>query len=724
MKETQQTLEKMTGLAQRREVIIFISCSLLILLVIAVLYTQQRQTDNNLQETQALSSMHQSSEILKRDILRSYTDIQFIASLKQARNANPESSESLEELEETFTNFARTQKRYYQVRMLDREGMEIVRIDWDVEKTKQVKGDSLQDKSEREYFKQSLDLPPGSTYVSDLNLNREHGKIESPFKPVIRFETPVTSPSGEAGNLVILNYDCQEIFQEISSSAPSGKTYLVRSDGHFILGPDPDSEWGWELGHEIQLGSLFPDVEEELNQADQNEGIIWSEEGLFSYGAVHVLPDEKENIKSPLSSYWLLHHIPRDESVAGLQKWGTGLLTGFAALIPLLALTIIWNTAARLRHRNAMLARTELEKAEAKLRGIFNSSNNIVGLMKPDGTLIDINQTAIDSTGVTFEEITGKPLWETVWWKHSPELQERLKKAIQKAASGERDSFEATFPGYKGQFVEVEFTVSPVLTKDGRVIYLVPEGYDITVRKHQERELQHSYDQLEETNRELEQFAYVASHDLRSPLRGISQAASFIIEDEADNLSESSKGYFEKLKARIVRMQILLDDLLVYSRISRADTQLEEVDIAQLIKEVLDLLIIPEGFVINVPDKLPTFVTSVTPLRQIFLNLVGNALKHHDKNEGLITIGFTELENMYEFQVSDDGPGIEERYHEQIFEMFRTLKPRDDVEGSGMGLAIIRKLVRRYGGEITVESTPGQGSTFRFTWPKTIPAEK
>lgn len=258
---------------------------------------------------------------------------------------------------------------------------------------------------------------------------------------------------------------------------------------------------------------------------------------------------------------------------------------------------------------------------------------------------------------------------------------------------------------------------------DGKVTNLVPEGRDITSLKQRERENEQYLLELQESNSDLEQFAYVASHDLRSPLRGTSSIAHFIEEDEGDNLSDSSKGYLHKLKIRIHRMEPLLDDLLSYARTRRSSELPVEISTGELVFEILDLLEIPEGFEVKVPADMPTLVGHATPLRQVLLNLISNAVKHHDKNEGLVALSVTERGGLFEFRIADNGPGIERQYHEKIFEMFRVLQSRDSVEGSGMGLAIIRKIARRYGGSIAVESTQGGGTTFVFSWPKELPVE-
>jgi len=224
--------------------------------------------------------------------------------------------------------------------------------------------------------------------------------------------------------------------------------------------------------------------------------------------------------------------------------------------------------------------------------------------------------------------------------------------------------------------------------------------------------------ELERSNRELDQFAYIASHDLRAPLRAIDNLAAWIAEDAGVLLPAPSREHLQKLQERIQRMENLLDDLLAYSRADRLHGQPTLVDSRALVQSVIYLFAPASTFQIVLPPTMPHFLTVRVPLETVFRNLIGNAIKHHQRPDGMITIGAIDGEQQVTFTVSDDGPGIDAEFHERIFGMFQTLRPRDQVEGSGVGLAIVKKIVESLGGRVTVESAVGQGATFRFTWPK------
>ena len=225
---------------------------------------------------------------------------------------------------------------------------------------------------------------------------------------------------------------------------------------------------------------------------------------------------------------------------------------------------------------------------------------------------------------------------------------------------------------------------------------------------------------LERSNRELDAFAYAASHDLRAPLRGIANLAQWIEEDlaAASQLKPETAEMLQLMRSRMHRMEALIEGLLEYSRAGRVHHKPEIVDVAQLVRDVIDLLAPPEGATVTLGAVLPTISTERLPLQQIFLNLINNALKHAAREDVQVSLDMQDRDRFYEFSVSDNGPGIPPEFHNRIWGIFQTLESRDKVEATGIGLALVKKLVEARGGRAWVESTVGQGATFRFLWPK------
>ena len=232
---------------------------------------------------------------------------------------------------------------------------------------------------------------------------------------------------------------------------------------------------------------------------------------------------------------------------------------------------------------------------------------------------------------------------------------------------------------------------------------------------------QHGKD-LERSNRDLDDFAYVASHDLRAPLRDIDNLASWIADDAGALLPAASKRHLDLLQARITRMERLLDDLLAYSRADRVHAPPEDVDVHAVIEQALRVVGPHDGFELVVSGDRPTIRAPRVPLEQVIRNLVSNGIKHHHRAQGRITIRVSSGEPLLAISVTDDGPGIAPEFHERVFRMFQTLRPRDEVEGSGMGLAIVKKVVESHGGTVSIVSALGEGTTLHFTWPAKWPA--
>ncbi len=222
---------------------------------------------------------------------------------------------------------------------------------------------------------------------------------------------------------------------------------------------------------------------------------------------------------------------------------------------------------------------------------------------------------------------------------------------------------------------------------------------------------------LEQSNRDLDQFAYVASHDLKAPLRGIANLAQWLEEDLGESLSGDSREHLNLLRGRVNRMEALIEGILTYSRAGRARDDVEFVDTAKLVATAIDLLAPPSNVTVNVKPPLPSLVTERLPLEQVFMNLIGNAIKYGSRVNPLVTVAAEEKGDMAHFTVTDNGPGIAPQFHEKIWQIFQTLAPRDEIEGTGIGLSVVRKLVESRGGRAWVESNVGQGSTFHFTWP-------
>lgn len=225
---------------------------------------------------------------------------------------------------------------------------------------------------------------------------------------------------------------------------------------------------------------------------------------------------------------------------------------------------------------------------------------------------------------------------------------------------------------------------------------------------------------LEKRCKELDEFAYITSHDLKAPLRAIANLSQWIEEDIANQLNPENLHQLQLLRGRVYRLESLIEGLLQYSRAGRLKSEPQDVDVALLLKQVIDTLNPPAQFMITVAPEMPTLLTERLPLEQVFTQLIDNAIKHHPLVDGTVKIGVQEQSDAYEFTVVDDGLGIAPQFHERVFGIFQTLQAKDTLESTGLGLAIVKRIVEGKGGTIRLESQEGQGATFYFTWPKVL----
>ncbi|GGP67862.1 PAS domain S-box protein [Shewanella saliphila] len=299
---------------------------------------------------------------------------------------------------------------------------------------------------------------------------------------------------------------------------------------------------------------------------------------------------------------------------------------------------------------------------------------------------------------------------------YTPESQPIIRQTLAQAIeTGKTWDVEVRFVKANGKLIWVR-VMGTIEYENGQAVRLAGTIQDVSERKYYLEELSRS-------NAELHNFAYVASHDLKSPLRGIDQLASWLEEDLQGKLSDEDAEYLTLMRGRINRMEKLLDDLLTYSRAGKKADAIHAVNVKDVVENVFDLCNTQNRFKLVFNSTVGDIITASVPLEQVLRNLINNAIKHHHTGSGTVSVSVTTTGRFYEFTVSDDGPGIPEQYAEKVFTMFTTLKPRDEVEGSGMGLAIVKKIVVAMGGDIRLEVIQDKGACFSFTWPINIDSD-
>jgi PAS domain S-box-containing protein len=358
-----------------------------------------------------------------------------------------------------------------------------------------------------------------------------------------------------------------------------------------------------------------------------------------------------------------------------------------------------------------------VHKSDELFRMLAEGVPNHLLFLDPELRIVFANDVFLEATGWSEKKAVGVHISDVVGVERFLERQPYYQRAL----AGETVSYDSTgAAGSENGFFH--FSYRPSFDESGNVRGIFSMATDISERRKIQLELEAKQTELLRSNKDLEQFAYVASHDLKAPLRAIELLVQWIVEGLAGYDTNGVQENLALLGKRTQRLNRLLDDLLAYSRAGRKVGAYRMSDTHALVLDVAQMIDPPPMISISIEGTLPKFKTHPTPLEQVLRNLMSNAVKHHPGPEGRVVVSCKEEGDRYVFAVQDDGEGIPQEYSERVFEMFQTLKPRDQVEGSGMGLAIVNRIVQWQGGRVWFEPAPsGRGTVFKFQWKKNQP---
>jgi PAS domain S-box-containing protein len=606
-----------------------------------------------------------------------------------------------------FGRIVMRRAEYLQVRVIALDGgREVVRVVRAGSGSRSVPAAELASVEGERFFREaSSGLLPGTAHYTHVEIADMSARGNAGPEAVWRVVYPIPDPAGKPIGLAVIDVDYVKMLAGALKDAPPNRDILVfNSDGDGLE----------RLAGEETMRFLRRDQMGQPSFVDPRQmapGL--AEAAVRQGGAISFAVRRYFDAQQPYGFVGVALREPESRLLA--QAWEARretLVIGAAILVVVVLVSFL----ASRRFADYVV------DVAARSRAVIDSALDVIISIDEDGRILSDNPAVErvfqympgELVGQSIDKLmgVGGPGAHNVYLGHYKETGiRRVIGHVREVTARRRDG--SVFPA--------ELSVSETIINGQRIF--TGNVRDISTRKAADAERERLIEALASSNRELDEFAFVASHDLKAPLRVIDNASMWLAEDLADRLDDESRENLGLLRSRVRRMDRLLDDLLEYSRIGRKSNEQwrEVVTGAQLRDDVMALVPLRDGFHVTFDPSFNAISAARMPLQQILINLIGNALKHHDLEQGEIVVTAEAREKTYLIRVIDDGPGIPDEYREQIFKMFQTLRPRDRVEGSGMGLAIVRKHVDVLGMSLSVERAGARGSIFEFTYPRPLP---
>ncbi|MHA7056318.1 sensor histidine kinase [Aquimarina sp. M1] len=376
----------------------------------------------------------------------------------------------------------------------------------------------------------------------------------------------------------------------------------------------------------------------------------------------------------------------------------------------------LYDLTIELRTANHKLEKLFYEKKN-ELQGVFDNLVDAYVLIDIQGNILDMNTSAIDLFGydITDEKINVVSLIYNEDYQYAMSSFQKL------VTTGSFSDYKARVYTKNKGVRTVHINASIVKDSEGKTIGAQGIVRDITLQLEQENQREQLLQNLETSNKELNDFAHVVSHDLKSPLRGMNALINWLKEDYKEILDLSAQKSFDSLLQKIEKMDNLIEGILEYSSIDKQQIQKKNIDLSEVLADIISMIHVPKHFTISIKNHLPFIEGDQYRLQQLFQNLISNAIKYNDKIQGALEIFCHDKGRYWEFELADNGPGIPKAYHSKIFEVFQTVNATK--ESTGVGLSIVKKIVDLYDGSVRVSSEKGKGTTFYITLKKQLKSD-
>lgn len=664
-------------------------------------------------------------------------------------------------LQDIFSSMILSRDSYVQIRFIGvaDNGRELVRVNKRNGKVIAVPNSELQQKDNEFYFNEIIKYSAGEVYYSTVSLNREWGKIQEPFQPVIRVAIPIHDDDNNIFGMIIINAEYEIILREALENIESNKNlYIFDEAGNMLTYNNQTDDTVFHFRSGIQVFAKFPFLRQIIG-SDVNSGNlnidIDGKENAVSYSKAHYDPIRDDRLLLSVMS------ISKEEllnPVYEVQKEYMYLISALVMISLCLSAFFAYRQASPLKMMTSAikgwseedekidlpvnlsdeigdLARAfeklierlnKLREQEQKtafrksyLASIVETSEDAIISKSLEGIITSWNRGASRLFGFTPLEAIDQNISLII----PPEFMEEEKELIARIdARKSVQSMETKRLNKQGDLIDISLSASPIYNSNKAIVGISTIMRDISDRVKAEEEILRS-------NAELERFAYIASHDLQEPLRMVSNFTEILCDSYYNKkLDDEAKEYMEIIISSTKRMQDMVADLLEYSRVGSKEGNLTVVDSRKHIDLALENLhevIVEANAVIEVDKNLPMISMYPSKFTSLIQNLIGNALKYRDESRvSKVCIHCDEHGSVWQFTIKDNGIGMKKEYLEQIFVIFKRLHSKDEYSGTGIGLAICKKIVDSFGGDIWVESEYGKGSIFYFTVPKVKKNEK
>ena len=658
-----------------------------------------------------------------------------------------------------FVHMLELNPTYLQVRFLDASGagQELVRVDkLSSGLSRVIPDDELQLKSKELYFQETLKREVGDIYISDFNLNREHGKIEIPHKPVIRACSPIYSKNGSLLGMVVINKSAVAFLSRFKKSSGGRRSYIVDNNGRFLVHPDPTKSFEFEYREVPGILESYPVLFKKVLEAStsSNPTQLRSYIGplkLIRSAAINfsiVFLDKKQH-----RFITLINSSSTEPIVARLRQLKNRLLLS-GLLILFATIAIGFWIGNRITLPIVKLVGAVRSFGDEKTIGSFPSADNgevgdlirafqgMISKIEEEiserkaaeqlfSSIIDLSPSGLLLVNARFQIVLANDKIEEIFGYTSDEIKGEGLDSLIPAEFKEKHRELATEYFLNGEVKDMALRDDIVgIRKDGRIVplevglvrvvlrgenYVLAAINDVSIRKEAENLLKSKNKELEQANEDLESFAYTASHDLNAPLARILQAAE-ILEEQLGNasLTEGQKKLLSIINRGGSQMINLVKDLLQYSKTGRSQGSFASVDLNEVANEALsnlDAKISESNAQIEI-QELPVIIGDRTSLVQLFQNLISNGIKFKGERESIVKIYAKKKGSGWEIFVKDNGIGIALENQAKIFKAFERLHTVKEYDGTGIGLATCVKVVEQHNGKIKVQSREGEGAEF------------